>query len=85
MQKGDCKGLSLLFLSILIVFDIESYAAISNNHMWVEAKLDGKWKIFDTDSDRKSIYQLSGIYEHPMFKIYSDRSEKRIRIKKGKL
>ncbi len=83
MQKGDCKGFSLLFLSIFITFDIESYAAISNNHMWVEAKIDGHWKIFetDTDSDRNLIYQSPDFYLNPMFKIYFDRSEKRIRMK----
>ncbi len=86
MQKGDCKGFSLLFLSILIAFDIESYAAISNNHMWVEAKLEGRWKIFETDidSDRNLIYQSPDFYANPMFKIYFDRSEKRIRMKVDK-
>jgi len=83
IRKGDCKGLSLLLLSILISFDIECYAAIGNSHMWVEAKLSGGWKIFETDSDpnRNLIYQLPGFYEKPLFKIFYNRSEKRIRMK----
>jgi len=88
IQKGDCKGLSLLLVSSLISIGIdECYAAISNNHMWVEVKLDDHWKIFETDINinRNLIYQSSGFYENPMFRIYSDRSEKRIRIKKGRL
>ncbi len=87
LRKGDCKGLSLLFLSILISFDIECYAAISNGHMWVEAKLDDGWKIFETDSDpdRNAIYNLPGFYKMPMFKIYHNRSEKRIRMKGGNI
>ena len=86
-QKGDCKGLSLLLLSTLIFFDIECYAAIGNSHMWVEAKLAGEWKIFETDSDpnRNLIYQIPGFYEKPLFKIFNNRSEKRIRMKGGNL
>lgn len=87
IHKGDCKGLSLLLSSMLISFNIECYAAISNGHMWVEAKLDGEWKIFETDSDpdRNLIYQLPGFYEKPLFKIFSNRSEKRIRMKGGNI
>ncbi len=86
-RKGDCKGFSLLLLSTLTFFDIECYAAIGNNHMWVEAKIAGEWKIFETDSDlnRNLIYQLPGFYAEPLFKIYNNRSEKRIRMEGGNL
>jgi len=85
IRKGDCKGLSLLLLSVLLFLDIECYAAIGNGHMWVVARLDGQQKIFETDSDpnRKLIYQLPGFYEKPLYKIYYNRSEKRIRMKGG--
>ena len=85
--RGDCKGLSLLLLSTLIIFDIDCYAAISNSHMWVEAKLGGEWKIFETDSDpdRNLVYQLPGFYEKPLFKIFHNKSEKRIRMKGGNI
>lgn len=78
-KKGDCKHLSLLLLSILLSMGVDSYAAISNGHMWVNVNIDGKWCIIelDQDSERKKIYALEGFYDRPLYKIYEDKSLKR--------
>lgn len=84
LKKGDCKGLSLLLISMLQLLDIDCYGAVNNGHMWVEAFNDDNWLILETDSDKKrnSIYQLKGFYDKPMFRIHINRSEKRIRKQK---
>jgi transglutaminase-like putative cysteine protease len=77
--RADCKGLSLLLVSLLTAAGIESYAAVSNGHMWVSA-YDGEfWHVLETDTDpqRKKIYSLPGFYKYPLYKIYPDISLKR--------
>jgi hypothetical protein len=82
IQKGDCKGLSLLLLSLLTSAGIDSYAGISNGHMWVVAKENNRWQVLDLDQNpaRKKIYSIPDCYDDPLYKIYPDRSEKRKRI-----
>ena len=41
--KGDCKGLSLLLMSLLLASGFETHAAVSNGHMWVNVKIG--WKM----------------------------------------
>ena len=80
-HKGDCKGLSLLLISLLLSADVECYGAISHGHMWVNAKVDGKWQTLETDTDleRKMIYNSPGFYTTPLFKIFQHKTFKRIR------
>ncbi len=82
--KGDCKGLSLLLMSLLLASGFETHAAVSNGHMWVNVKMDGKWHVLEMDRnpDRARIYQIPGFYDRPLFKIYQDGTEKRIRKQK---
>ena len=78
--KGDCKNLSILLVSALTSSGVDAYAAVSNGHMWVRA-YDGKqWRILETDADpeRNQIYRMPGFYETPLYKIFPDRSLKRI-------
>ncbi len=78
--KGDCKNLSILLVSALTSSGVDAYAAVSNGHMWVRA-YDGKqWRILETDADpeRNQIYRIPGFYEYPLYKIFPDRSLKRI-------
>lgn len=80
-ERGDCKGLSMLLISLLTNVKIACYGAINNGHMWVQAWIDNEWKILETDSDieRTLIYLTPGFYEGPLFKVYPDRAEKRKR------
>ena len=78
--KGDCKNLSIVLMSALTSAGIPSYGAISNGHMWVCAFDGSKWRILEIDDDlqRKRIYGIAGFYEDPLYKIFTDRSLKRI-------
>jgi hypothetical protein len=80
-QKGDCKSLSLLLMSCLAAAGYDTYAAISNGHMWVNVNHDNQWQVLelDLDPERNTIYRIPGFYENPLYKIYPDRSEKRKR------
>ena len=82
-QKGDCKSLSLLLMSWLTTAGYDTYAGISNGHMWVNVNHDNHWQVLelDLDPERNTIYRIPGFYENPLYKIYPDRSEKRKRIK----
>jgi hypothetical protein len=79
--RGDCKGLSLLLMSLLVAAGFETYGAVSNGHMWVHAHDGSRWLRLETDRDplRNRIYAIPGFYEKPMFKIHPDRSEQRMR------
>ncbi|MFC1532280.1 transglutaminase domain-containing protein [Thermodesulfobacteriota bacterium] len=81
-QRGDCKNLSLLMLSLLISLGYEAHGAISNGHMWVNVNYGKQWIVFelDQDPDRNRIYTLPGFYNYPLYKIYVDHSEKRKRL-----
>lgn len=78
---ADCKGRSLLLLSLLLAANQEAYAAIGSGHMWVVAQVDGRWQTVETDPDpeRRRIYSMPGFYERPLYKIYADRTIKRKR------
>ena len=82
-QKGDCKSLSLLLMSCLTSAGYNTYAGISNGHMWVNVNHDNQWQVLelDLDPERNTIYRIPGFYENPLYKIYPGRSEKRKRIK----
>ncbi len=82
-KKGDCKGLSLLLMSLLLSSGFEAHAAISNGHMWVNVCREGVWCVLELDRDpaRARIYKLPGFYDLPLFRIYEDRTEKRLRKK----
>ena len=81
--RGDCKNLSLLLMSALTAAGVQAYAGISNGHMWVRAYDGNRWQLLETDMDpepeRIRIYRMDGFYEAPLYKIYADRSLKRIR------
>jgi hypothetical protein len=81
VKKGDCKSLSLLLMSCLAAAGYETYAAISNGHMWVNVNRDNRWQVLELDLDpaRNTIYRIPGFYENPLYRIYPDRSEKRKR------
>jgi hypothetical protein len=81
-QKGDCKSLSLLLMSCLANAGYNTYAGISNGHMWINVNHDNQWQVLelDLDPERNTIYRIPGFYENPLYKIYPDRSEKRQRI-----
>jgi len=78
-KKGDCKSLSLLLMSLLISAGIETHAAISNGHMWVNAFYDNRWHVLEIDNDpeRNKIYSIPGFYDNPLYKIYTDHTGKR--------
>jgi hypothetical protein len=80
-QKGDCKSLSLLLMSCLTNAGYDTYAGISNGHMWVNVNHENQWQVLelDLDPERNTIYRIPGFYENPLYKIYPDRSEKRKR------
>ncbi len=82
-KRGDCKSLSLLLMSCLAAAGYDTYAAISNGHMWVNVNHENQWQVLELDRDRErnTIYRIPGFYENPLYKIYPDRSEKRKRIK----
>jgi transglutaminase-like putative cysteine protease len=79
--RGDCKGLSLLLMSLMAAAGCETYGAISNGHMWIHAFDGSQWLRFETDRNplRNRIYAIPGFYEKPLYKIYLDHSEKRMR------
>ena len=81
-KKGDCKSLSLLLMSLLVSVGIETHAAISNGHMWVNAFYDSRWHVLEIDKDpeRNKIYSIPGFYDNPLYKIYPDHTEKRVLI-----
>lgn len=80
-KKGDCKCLSLLLMSCLAAAGYDTYAAISNGHMWVNVNHGDQWQVLelDLDPERNTIYRIPGFYDNPLYKIYPDRSEKRER------
>jgi hypothetical protein len=82
-KKGDCKSLSLLLMSCLAIAGYDTYAGISNGHMWVNVNYENQWQILelDLDPERNTIYRIPGFYENPLYKIFPDRSEKRKRMK----
>lgn len=86
-KGGDCKGLSLLLMSLFRAAGYEAYAAISNGHMWVCGYDGTEWHTVEVDKDpeRNRIYKIEGFYENPLFKVYPDRTLKRkkINIDKG--
>ncbi len=79
-KKGDCKSLSLLLMSLLISVGIDTHAAISNGHMWVNAFYDSRWHVLEIDNDpeRNKIFSIPGFYNNPLYKIYPDHTEKRV-------
>jgi hypothetical protein len=81
-KRGDCKSLSLLLMSCLAAAGYDTYAAISNGHMWVNVNHENQWQVLelDLDPERNTIYRIPGFYENPLYKIYPDRSEKRKRM-----
>ena len=80
-QKGDCKSLSLLLMSLLLSEGYDTYAGISNGHMWVKVHENDQWVVLELDQNpqREMIYRIPGFYDNPLYKIYGDRSEKRKR------
>jgi hypothetical protein len=84
-KKGDCKNLSMLLFSILLSEGIDCHVAISNGHMWVNVKKNGKWHVMELDqgAERKKIYGIENFYERPLYKIFKDYTLKR-KIKKEK-
>lgn len=80
-KKGDCKGLSLLLMSLWLSAGFDAYVAISNGHMWANVRYDNRWHLFEVDKDieRKKIYNLPGFYQYPLYKIFKDQTYKRKR------
>ena len=80
-RKGDCKSLSLLLMSLLLSEGYDTYAGISNGHMWVKVHENYQWVVLELDQNpqRQKIYRIPGFYENPLYRIYGDRSEKRKR------
>jgi transglutaminase-like putative cysteine protease len=80
-KKGDCKSLSLLFISLLLSAGYDAYAGIANGHMWVKVHENYKWVVMELDQnpERQKIYRIPGFYDKPLYRIYADRSEKRKR------
>jgi hypothetical protein len=78
-KEGDCKNLSMLLFSILLSKGVDCHAAISNGHMWVNVKRNGKWYVMelDQDTERKKIYSIENFYERPLYKIFKDYTLKR--------
>lgn len=70
-RTADCKGLSLMLMSMLVAADIEVSAEISNGHMWVRATVDGAPIVLETDQSpqRQSIYTSPGFYDRPLLRI----------------
>ncbi len=80
-RSGDCKGLSLLLMSMLTAADIDASAEISNGHMWVRVHLNGATTILETDQspERQRIYQSPGFYDRPLLRVTPKRALRRIR------
>lgn len=79
--KADCKGRSLLLLSLLLATGQEAYAAIGNGHVWVVMQIEGRWQTIETDPDpeRLKVYRIPGFYDRPLYKIFADKTVKRRR------
>jgi hypothetical protein len=80
-RSGDCKGLSLLLMSLLTAADIDASAEISNGHMWVRVDLDGATIILETDQSpgRQAIYNSPGFYDRPLLRVTTKQTLRRIR------
>jgi len=80
-KEADCKGLSLLLMSLFLAAGYDSYAAISNGHMWVRGSDGLRWHTFELDKDpaRKQVYGIKGFYDNPLFVVYPDQAFKRKR------
>jgi transglutaminase-like putative cysteine protease len=80
-RSGDCKGLSLLLMSLLTAADIDASAEISNGHMWVRVDLDGTTTILETDQTpgRQAIYNSPGFYDRPLLRVTTKQTLRRIR------
>ena len=80
-RSGDCKGLSLLLMSMLMAADIDVRAEISNGHMWVRVALDGKTAILETDQtpERQAIYNSPDFYDRPLLRVTPKQTLRRIR------
>jgi transglutaminase-like putative cysteine protease len=81
-RRGDCKGLSLLLLSLLLCADVPAHAAVANGHMWVNVYQDSRLQVLELDQDprRQRIYRIPGFYRKPLYRIYADLTLKRQRI-----
>ena len=81
-RSADCKGRSLLLLSLLLAAQRTAYAAIGNNHMWVVVMVDDRWQYIETDTNLKhnQVYAMPGFYDRPLYKIDAQRTLKRQRI-----
>lgn len=80
-KEADCKGLSLLLMSLFLAAGYDAYAAISNGHMWVRGSDGLRWHTFELDKDptRNQVYSINGFYDNPLFKVYRDQAFKRKR------
>lgn len=80
-RSGDCKGLSLLLMSMLTAADIDASAEISNGHMWVRVNLEGTTTILETDQTpaRQAIYHSPGFYDRPLLRVTTKQTLRRIR------
>ncbi len=80
-RSGDCKGLSLLLMSMLTAADIDASAEISNGHMWIRVDLNGTTTILETDQtpERQVIYHSPGFYDRPLLRVTPNRTLRRIR------
>jgi transglutaminase-like putative cysteine protease len=80
-KEADCKGLSLLLMSLFLAAGYDTYAAISNGHMWVRGSDGLRWHTFELDKDpeRNQVYRIDGFYDNPLFKVYRDQAFKRKR------
>lgn len=80
-RSGDCKGLSLLLMSMLIAAGIDASAEISNGHMWIRVNLSGTTSILETDQspERRIIYESPGFYDRPLLKIVPNQTYRRKR------
>jgi hypothetical protein len=66
-------------MSLWLSAGFDAYLAISNGHMWANVYYDDTWHVFEVDKDpqRRSVYDMPGFYEYPLFKIFKDKSFKR--------
>jgi transglutaminase-like putative cysteine protease len=80
-KEADCKGLSLLLMSLFLAAGYDAYAAISNGHMWVRGSDGLRWHTFELDKNptRNQVYSINGFYDNPLFKVYRDQAFKRKR------
>lgn len=80
-RSGDCKGLSLLLMSMLMAAGIDASAEISNGHMWVRVDLGGTTTILETDQTpgRQAIYNSPGFYDRPLLRVTPKQTMRRIR------